>query len=1327
MSNNNNNITETDIPLSVFTKGPKKEKNKAKESKYALSPAPNLKRIPTLNLSPRGSGSTEDVLDMLERGKQREENLSPLEKKMNEILTCLEGTIEPSAQGHRYEVDDEDKVVDLWHLRHLSLSRGGLISPTIRKRAWPKLVGVDEHILTTTSASIPSPFSSAGFTSNVSDPNEKSSKEEENENEVEATVELTNKDIKLIKQDIGRCAWHVEYHIKMLRKRREKSKIGERHVGKEVNNDTDLSLGDFSSFGNTNASTKSNFPMPGIGVSMKSPESADVEAPTLQEEDNGLQQSVSLTSTKPSFRSKREMGLIMNIITAVLRSVPEGENESSRLHYFQGLHDVAALFLINLESPSLTSLVMKRICHFHFRDAMRPNFQKVQVILQAAIMPLLETVDKPLHDYILQGGTDDSSVFALSWIITWFAHDVHNFDVVSRLFDVFLVSHPLFPAYLSVATLTLPSNRAQIMSTNCEFSALYEILCNIPKNMTSNNEDVMDLFEDLIELALKYMRELPPRELVDLARGYRGGYLRNCMVMVPQVFTLEDPPRWSIAPTAPTDWSLIKLAKLMRGLNPQSRLARRRCLRLRHFVECTNLTSHTHEIALVAFGLDTNTIETHQRKYLRLSTSNGLVAILLLAGTLYCNERYRGPSIVSRFFRSDSIVHMYVPGRSSGKKIISYPKLPPDEELLLKEANEMQRKEDSGTTTTSEMPEWQQSIISSPEVPVEILSESDEVVIGQAAEEAVQSSYTIDQVHSVEEEVAIASRLSSSDHGDKFELDTMKSESLERKGLSLVEGGKNVLKDTSTNFPSVELTETNKITIPLPERSGESSLSMLTDSDVIQMNKDAKAPARVSLESTSIDLIIEKQPTILPDAISGKLTSVEMDSELLGGKELSQTGGGSEVEEASEEMDSGQMTKIKQISFSLREKTGDAADSGEDKSLYQAQEGEKERVRTSAISSTDSIIENHTIIPSPDGTVSNFLSESTGPKILEQKDKRKGKESEKEYEEIFLVNPNDQVEETGNVIVSEENKPEVIQLNESEKERTIVSSISFSNQMQEIEQAVISSPEAVAGFGSEALESELSLTKEPKKAGDGEKEYEVTAEIYSSDEVTKVPNRDVDSEKEYKTTAEIHPSDELKESKGAVIPSPKISYTVNESKVVSTLLPLDLASRTNQNVIPLDGMEVIDTELAQALDRGERIATEVNPTEKVSNEFISGEIDFDDRFIPAINVFLSGLLTERKEGIIPSQHETDGFVTAWKAYTMHELEDNGDFQIDEIDSFVVKHTSMSAVSKVVENDDDSALGLTQGISKVKQNVSGFLSHVVSVLRWFIQNDSVLFL
>lgn len=41
--------------------------------------------------------------------------------------------------------------------------------------------------------------------------------------------------------------------------------------------------------------------------------------------------------------------------------------------------------------------------------------------------------------------------FSLSWLITWFSHDIADADIVCRLFDFFMASHPIMPMYCSCA------------------------------------------------------------------------------------------------------------------------------------------------------------------------------------------------------------------------------------------------------------------------------------------------------------------------------------------------------------------------------------------------------------------------------------------------------------------------------------------------------------------------------------------------------------------------------------------------------------------------------------------------------------------------------------------------------------------------------------------------------------------------------------------------------------------------------------------------------------------------------------------------------------
>jgi hypothetical protein len=41
--------------------------------------------------------------------------------------------------------------------------------------------------------------------------------------------------------------------------------------------------------------------------------------------------------------------------------------------------------------------------------------------------------------------------YAISWVLTWFAHDVDQWSTVTRLYDAFLAAHPMLCLYLAAA------------------------------------------------------------------------------------------------------------------------------------------------------------------------------------------------------------------------------------------------------------------------------------------------------------------------------------------------------------------------------------------------------------------------------------------------------------------------------------------------------------------------------------------------------------------------------------------------------------------------------------------------------------------------------------------------------------------------------------------------------------------------------------------------------------------------------------------------------------------------------------------------------------
>lgn len=441
--------------------------------------------------------------------KEHEEEL--LENKAIAILNCL-GGIFTSKRNSINEV----KLVDLWHLRQLALTYGGLINASIRKRAWLKLLDANDHIFTT----------SAGLPWDT----------EQNGNNSSPVVSLSDDEIALIQGDIEQCKWDVENLIKVSRKIRKHQRRTGKNVGYIIDGDTDsISNASFGSGLTSNGRiTPQMIPesiraFPRVGghsgdgcssppfhlynplVDQESIPSTDKGTFSIAEEETFLSQDPPQSIGKRKI-SREERSLLLNIILSVLRELPNDtylyENEESRrLYYFQGMYNIAAVLLITLESPSLSSLAIKKLAQFHFRDYCAPTFMNTQAAIRIIFMPLLKEMDPLFHQTLLDKGISDPCSFVLPWIICWYANDIFEYDIICRLFDVFMSSHALLPIYIAVAFITHPWAKSEFDRNVCEGSDFMSVLASIPSNMVSLQSHTSASFciEQVIECSLTAM------------------------------------------------------------------------------------------------------------------------------------------------------------------------------------------------------------------------------------------------------------------------------------------------------------------------------------------------------------------------------------------------------------------------------------------------------------------------------------------------------------------------------------------------------------------------------------------------------------------------------------------------------------------------------------------------------------------------------------------------------------------------------------------------------------------------------------------------------
>ncbi|KAI9015110.1 rab-GTPase-TBC domain-containing protein [Gaertneriomyces semiglobifer] len=120
------------------------------------------------------------------------------------------------------------------------------------------------------------------------------------------------------------------------------------------------------------------------------------------------------------------------------------------LNYYQGFHDIASLLLLSLPSegvpPMLESLTL-----FYLRDHLLPTLNGTEAQLNL-IMPILARTTPKVHSLLkMSNGIDGPEYrpyFAISWILTWFTHDINDIRILTRLWDLFIAHGPVMVVYV---------------------------------------------------------------------------------------------------------------------------------------------------------------------------------------------------------------------------------------------------------------------------------------------------------------------------------------------------------------------------------------------------------------------------------------------------------------------------------------------------------------------------------------------------------------------------------------------------------------------------------------------------------------------------------------------------------------------------------------------------------------------------------------------------------------------------------------------------------------------------------------------------------------
>ena len=126
---------------------------------------------------------------------------------------------------------------------------------------------------------------------------------------------------------------------------------------------------------------------------------------------------------------------------------------------------------------------------------------------------LLQLVDKDLWENIEESGGQPT--FALSWILTWFSHDIENFEKVQLIFDACLSTHPLFCVYMTVAQIVICKEAFLEENEDCVPGGYI-----VSKTLRDNQEFNID---ESIELGYKFFKEHPPEKVFQMINEENKG------------------------------------------------------------------------------------------------------------------------------------------------------------------------------------------------------------------------------------------------------------------------------------------------------------------------------------------------------------------------------------------------------------------------------------------------------------------------------------------------------------------------------------------------------------------------------------------------------------------------------------------------------------------------------------------------------------------------------------------------------------------------------------------------------------------------------------
>lgn len=170
------------------------------------------------------------------------------------------------------------------------------------------------------------------------------------------------------------------------------------------------------------------------------------------------------------------------------------------LHYYQGFHDVCLTYM-TLEGEKESFDKLCGLIDTHFGWFMQPTMSETQELL--AYVPIIVGFEDTEVKSFLDR-SEVGTIFALSWVITWFSHVIPYELDVQKIFRSLENCDPHLVLYLSAAIVL--HKRENLLALQPDVSTVHHFLSQVPR------KEKLPI-DDLLEHATILFNRWPPQKV----------------------------------------------------------------------------------------------------------------------------------------------------------------------------------------------------------------------------------------------------------------------------------------------------------------------------------------------------------------------------------------------------------------------------------------------------------------------------------------------------------------------------------------------------------------------------------------------------------------------------------------------------------------------------------------------------------------------------------------------------------------------------------------------------------------------------------------------